>query len=223
MTRGLPSVIVSNVLSEEKKQQVIALGRLGWSLRRIQRATQLRRETAATYLKAAGIPVRPPGGWGRSDPKPAIEVSTDPGRENGPADGTQTPASTPSESACEPYREFIEAELAKGRNAMAIWQDLVDGHGFSEKYASVKRFVRKLRGSSSPERRVVIETAPGEEAQVDYGTGPMVRDAQTGKYRSTRLFVMTLGYSRKAVRLLVFRFLAHASGPSCMRRRFAGS
>jgi transposase len=88
---------------------------------------------------------------------------------------------------------------------MAIWQDLVDGHGFSERYASVKRFVRKLRGSPTPEARVVIETAPGEEAQVDYGTGPMVRDAQTGKYRRTRLFVLTLGYSRKSVRLLVFR------------------
>ena len=33
----------------------------------------------------------------------------------------------------------------------------------------------------------------------------MVRDPHTGKYRRTRLFVMTLGYSRKAVRLLVFR------------------
>src|SRR6202042_3868137 len=96
-------------------------------------------------------------------------------------------------------------ELAKGRNAMAIWQDLVDGHGFAGRYASVKRFVRKLVGSSAPEARVVIETAPGEEAQVDYGTGPMVRDPQTGKYRRTRLFVMTLGCSRKAVRLLSFR------------------
>jgi len=88
---------------------------------------------------------------------------------------------------------------------MAIWQDLVDGHGFAGRYASVKRFVRKLCGSSAPEARVVIETAPGEEAQVDYGTGPMVRDPQSGKYRRTRLFVMTLGHSRKAVRLLVFR------------------
>jgi hypothetical protein len=39
---------MSNVLSEEKKQQVIALGRLGWSLWRIQRALGVRRETAAT-------------------------------------------------------------------------------------------------------------------------------------------------------------------------------
>ena len=53
--------------------------------------------------------------------------------------------------------------------------------------------------------RWIILTAAGEEAQVDYGTGPMVRDPQSGKYRRTRLFVMTLGYSRKSVRLLVFR------------------
>ena len=56
-----------------------------------------------------------------------------------------------------------------------------------------------------PEACPVIETAPGEETQVDYGDGPMVRDPQSGKYRRTRLFVLTLGYSRKSVRLLVFR------------------
>ena len=63
------------------------------------------------------------------------------------------------------------------------------------------------RSGSSPavEARVVITSAPGEEAQVDYGEGPMVRDADSGKYRRTRLFVLTLGYSRKAVRLLVQR------------------
>src|SRR5262249_39086491 len=55
-----------------------------------------------------------------------------------------------------------------------------------------------------PEACAVIETAPGEEAQVDYGSGPLVRDSGSGKYRRTRLFVLTLGYSRKAVRLLGF-------------------
>jgi transposase len=33
----------------------------------------------------------------------------------------------------------------------------------------------------------------------------MVRDRGTGKYRRTRLFVLTLGGSRKSVRLLVSR------------------
>jgi hypothetical protein len=49
---------MSSVLSEQAKQQVIALGRLGWSLRRIQDETGVRRETASIYLKAAGIAFR---------------------------------------------------------------------------------------------------------------------------------------------------------------------
>jgi transposase len=117
----------------------------------------------------------------------------------------QRPSRAPSASACEPYRELIAEALGRGRNAMAIWQDLVDDHGFTARYASVRRFVVTLRGTSSAEARVVITTAPGEEAQVDYGDGPMVRHPETGKYRRTRLFVLTLGYSRKAVRLLVWQ------------------
>jgi transposase len=115
------------------------------------------------------------------------------------------PGRAPSASACEPYRELIIEALRRGRNAMAVWQDLVDDHGFTARYASVRRFVLTLRGAAVPEARVVITTAPGEEAQVDYGDGPMVRQPQTGKYRRTRLFVLTLGYSRKAVRLLVWQ------------------
>jgi transposase len=223
---------VSNVLNEEKKQQVIALGRLGWSLRRIERETGVRRETAAGYLKTAGISVRFPGAWGRrppvlSDSKPANGVTTDsasvssgkpanevipdldpdskPANEVTPDSGASAPKQTAAASASEPYRELIEQATARGRNAKAIWQDLVDDHGFTGSYQSVKRFINKLRGSGSVQQPcAVIVTAPGEEAQVDYGEGPMVRDPQSGRYRRTRLFVLTLGYSRKCVRLIVF-------------------
>src|SRR5262249_49201299 len=95
--------------------------------------------------------------------------------------------------------------LHRGRNAMAIWQDLVSDHGFVGGYEAVKRFVRKLRGPQRSEPAGIILTTPGEEAQVDYGSGPMVRDPHSGKYRRTRLFVLTLGYSRKSVRLLAWR------------------
>src|SRR5213594_1130869 len=210
---------MSNVLNEEKKQQVIALGRLGWTLRHIEQATGVRRETAGGYLKAAGIAVRPPGGWGRRAPakpanevitgseesKPANEVITDFIRQIPGKQPIQLPKSSASTSECEPYRDTIELELRRGRNAMAIWQDMVTGYGFSGGYQTVQRFVRKLHGSQGPEPVGIIVTAAGQECQVDYGTGPMVRDPQSGKYRRTRLFVMTLGYSRKAVRLLVFR------------------
>ena len=115
------------------------------------------------------------------------------------------PDHSPRASACEPYREAIELGLSRGRNARAIWQDLVSAYDFDSSYQSVQRFVRKLRGAEAPQARVVIVTAPGQEAQVDYGTGPMVRDPESRKYRRTRLFVMTLGCSRKSVRLLAFR------------------
>jgi transposase len=207
---------MSNVLSEDKKQQVIALGKLGWTLRRIEQATGVRRETASNYLKAAGIGVRPSGAWGRRPPKPANEVTTDSGASK-PAntEGVATdfirpflekqPIPLPSASTCEPFREMIESDLNHGRNAVGIWQDLVDKYDFSGGYESVKRFVRKLRGRQQPEASGIIITAPGEEAQVDYGDGPLVRHPQTGKYRRPRLFVLTLGFSRKAVRLLTWR------------------
>jgi len=70
---------MSHVLSREKREQVIALGRLGWSLRRIEQATGVRRETAGDYLRGAGIALRRPGGWGRHSPsKAAIDSITDP-------------------------------------------------------------------------------------------------------------------------------------------------
>ena len=205
-------------MNEEQKQQVIALGRLGWPLRRIQRETRVRRETISSYLKEAGVAVRPPRGrripaaltTGPKTAKPASEnqgVSPDVGAESavGTAAPPESPAGrSPTASACEIHREAIELGLSRGRNAKAIWQDLVDDHGFPGGYPSVKRFVRKLRGKPTAEACAVIETAPGEEAQVDYGDGPMVRDPNSGKYRRTRLFVLTLGYSRKSVRLLVF-------------------
>jgi len=49
---------MGNVLSDDKKQQVVALGRLGWSLRRIEESTGVRRETVSGYLRAAGVAVR---------------------------------------------------------------------------------------------------------------------------------------------------------------------
>ena len=56
---------MANVLKDEKKQQIIALGRLGWSLRKIQETTRVRRETIGAYLRDAGVEIWPPGRWQR--------------------------------------------------------------------------------------------------------------------------------------------------------------
>jgi transposase len=163
---------VSNVLKEEKKQQIVALGRLGWSLRRIEREVEVRRETISAYLKEAGIALRLPRGRllpaklandVAIDPvapkpaSPAEQVTPEPCADAGrpamaaPESPPQKPSHRCSASICEPHREIIQAELSKGRNAKAIWQDLVDHSGFAGGYQSVKRFVRGLLGKSSPE------------------------------------------------------------------------
>ena len=72
---------MSNLLHESKQQQVVALGRLGWSLRKIEAATGVRRETISGYLAAAGVPVRRRGGrvadWSPANPATTAVVSTD--------------------------------------------------------------------------------------------------------------------------------------------------
>ena len=68
---------MGNVLERAKQEQVIALGRLGWSLRRIEAATGVRRETAGGYLRSARITIRTQSGWGWKAPaKAAPSVTT---------------------------------------------------------------------------------------------------------------------------------------------------
>ena len=112
MAKGfVPFVGMSNVLSEEKRQQVIALGRLGCPLRRIEQETGVRRETASVYLKAAGIGVRPPRGWGRRAPaKPANEVITGSTEESSDPNGNPKPQNPPEEGksqSAKPANEVI--------------------------------------------------------------------------------------------------------------------
>ncbi len=111
---------MANVLSELKQEQIQALGRLGWSLRRIERELGVRRETASRYMHAAGIPVREPGSWGHRPPgaaaepisNAAIEAISKPAIE---AISTAPPRNPVQQSTCEEHREFIEAELKLGR------------------------------------------------------------------------------------------------------------
>ncbi len=106
-------------------------------------------------------------------------------------------------SACETHREWIQEQVKLGRNAMAIYQDLVELFGFNHRYNSVKRFVRGLK-RQDPQRYDRLEFLMGEEAQVDYGLGAPTLHSN-GKYRRPRLFIMTLKYSGRAFRKVVWR------------------
>nr|WP_217283950.1 IS21 family transposase [Aquabacterium terrae] len=168
----------------------------GASQREIERVTGIDRKTIRAYEKrfATAAAANSPG------------VSTDPGPQIPPpcppTPVRARPASTVS--ACEPHRDFIGAQLRLRRNAMAIYQDLVDKQGFVAGYASVMRFVRKLR-HREPEQFDRLEFLPGEEMQVDYGEGAPTRVPGTDRYRKPRLFVATLRYSRRSFRRVVWK------------------
>jgi transposase len=186
-----------NELKVTEQDTILGLLRLGWSRRRIERETGHRRETITRLGIAAGLLV----------PKPAkaAKVATD--LEAVPAATAVAPetpaASKRSRSNCEEHRAFIEAEVAKGRNAVAIFQDLVEHHGYVGAYNAVKRFVGKLR-AHEPHIKCRFESAPGEEMQVDYGQGAKTRHPTSGKYRRPWLFVLTLGFCRHAFRKTVW-------------------
>ena len=99
-----------------------------------------------------------------------------------------------SRSQCEPWRERIAQALAQGLSARRIHQDLVADHGFTGRYNTVKRFVRRLQaGTPLPFRR--MECAAGEEMQVDFGLGAGVEFE--GKRRRPPVFRCVLSHSRK--------------------------
>jgi transposase len=180
-----------NVLKLHLQTTILTLLGAGTSHRQIERVTGIDRKTIRAYGQRL-----------------AAERSNSPGVATGSEPQTAPPRPPAvvdlSVSACEPHRAFIEAELRLKRNFMAIYQDLVDKHGFTGAYNSVKRFAGGLR-RREPEQFDRLEFAAGEEAQVDYGEGAPTRVPGTERYRKPRLFVMTLRYSRRSFRRVVWK------------------
>jgi hypothetical protein len=171
------------------------------SQREIERKIGVDRKTIRRYARLSDLGTSEK----RDDSKSPTSVEVATGSETSavqnppprpPASATKMPKHV--RSASESHREWIEEQVRLGRNAMAIYQDLVELFGFTHRYNSVKRFVRLLK-KKDPEQYDRLEFLMGEEAQVDYGQGaPTLRSG--GKYRRPRLFILTLKYSVKTGR-----------------------
>jgi len=182
-----------NVLKSQLRISIETLLGSGTSQHEIHRRLGVDRKTIRRYARGANSP-------GVATGSEATDGQIPPPRP--PAPAAKNPAGV-TPSACEPHRGWIEAQVSLGRNAVAIYQDLVERHGFTQRYNSVKRFVAKLR-AREPERFDVLEFAPGEEAQVDYGQGALTL-VKDGRYKRPYLFVMTLAYSGKSFRKTVWK------------------
>jgi transposase len=189
---------MANQLKVAKVLSIQALHDQGWSQRRIARELGVSRDAVASYLRAHSKPAKAPTG---SDASKQAEALT--GSEGLDDDSKPANAPTGSRSLCIEFHELILAKLEQGLSAQRIFQDLVDDHGFAGKYHSVRRYVAKLkRAQPLPFRR--IEVAPGEEAQIDFGTGASIIDGD-GRRRKTHVLRVVLSHSRKAYSEAVYR------------------
>src|SRR5688572_17122201 len=192
-----------NYLTMPKKSQILALLALGWSYRRIEAETGVRRETVSRYdqMRRANAAKTFPG----SDPSPPThspdraDVAGSNAANTFAGSGAH-PAKTFPGSPPRPrftaavYRPAITEKLDAGLSLQRIWQDLVEEYGYGASYESVKRFVRTI----APTRRAVgvFHCAPGAEGQVDFFRGAPTLDVGTGEWRRPWVFRMTLGHSR---------------------------
>jgi transposase len=199
-----------NVLTPQQRNTVVTLLQNKVSQHQINRKTGIDRKTirklaqeiSAALAAASNSSTPATGAPGLADQIPPPWP---------PAPAQTQPLALPAHarSACEAHRTWIEAQVRLGRNAMAIYQELVDCHDFQSRYNSVKRFCRSVR-KVEPEQFDRLEFLPGEEAQVDYGEGALTLYPTSERYRKPRLFVMTLRYSRRSFRRVVWKSSSEA-------------
>lgn len=106
----------------------------------------------------------------------------------------QPPAPPQTVSSVEPYRAQVLELHAAGVEGAAIYQRLRE-RGFTGSLSAVYRFLHQLR-PAEPEATVRVETAPGQEAQVDFGYAGRMLDPANGQLRKAWAFVMVLAWSR---------------------------
>lgn len=93
------------------------------------------------------------------------------------------------------HEERIRQWIEQGIWGTTIHQALVDQFGFEGSYSSVRRLIQKLQ-SQNVKATCMLDFAPGDAAQVDFGKGPLITDVFSGEVIPTWIFVMTLCFSR---------------------------
>jgi transposase len=205
---------MSNLLKVAMIDVVLSLYRKGWSQRQIATELGINRETVSRYVKQSGAAPKPANAPTGSEP-----LGSDPKPANAPT-GSEPPGtvsidlpsgSVPAgirhhrgrKSECEAWRDLIQSKCDSGLTAQRIYQDLSTEHGFAGSYYTVRRFVRGLVPARElPFRR--LECDPGDEAQVDFGTGAQIIGPE-GKRRKTHVFRIVLSHCRKAYSEAVYR------------------
>lgn len=94
----------------------------------------------------------------------------------------------------DPYLEYLQQRMSEGvYNTRKLYRELQE-RGYEGGLTQVILYVQPFRPARREPATVRFETAPGQQAQVDWGTFGYVNEA--GRQKSLYCFVMTLGWSR---------------------------
>ena len=191
---------MTNYLKMPKKQQVLALLALGWSYRRIEAETGVRRETVSGYDRQRRA--NPATTFTGSDmvsvvetPDLLIDDGSNPARTflGSPPNPAKTFAGSRRFTA-RAYATLIAEKIDAGLTMQRVWQDLVEEVGYGASYQSVKRFVHSLGRRARPVG--VFLSGPGDEGQIDFFRGAPTLDTPTGQWKRPWVFRLTLCHSR---------------------------
>lgn len=188
---------MANQLTVQTQEAIRSLTRQGWKIRRIAKELGISRNTVRQYVRSMEAGAKDSAGVMAVQHSKSTAIQTDPSfdpRES-QIDPLSTAGKTGRKSLCENHDSLIRIKVADGLSAQRVFQDLQTEVGFQGSYQSVKRYVGRLR-QAQPELVCRIEVEPAEEAQVDFGAGPMVVGPD-GKRHRTWIFRMVLSHSRK--------------------------
>jgi len=196
---------MANRLKVQEQEAILNLNRGGWTIRRIARELRVSRNTVRGYLRNVASTSGDTAGVCTG----ASPVQTDPLSTAGSAeqpnqtDPLSTAGNQGRKSLCLDLGPQILEKFTAGLTAQRIYQDLKAEMAFPGSYESVKRYVARLR-QTDPSVVQRIEVQPGEEVQVDFGSGPTLIGAD-GQKRRTWIFRLVLSFSRKGYSEAVLR------------------
>lgn len=191
---------MSNKRTEmHRLQELVRLHRMGTGARAVARLLEMSPNTERGYrtdLAAAGLLK------GSVDSLPEVEVLKAALLACRPLPSTETASSV------DLWLERVTSLISKGLQARAIYDRLrLEEEDFSGSYWAVKRMVkrvRRARGVQAEDVAIIVDTLPGEVAQVDFGYVGKLLDPTQHVLRRAWVFVMVLGHSRHMYCKIVF-------------------
>ena len=197
---------MANVLKMTMVETIQSMRSAGLSCREIARRLGVHRETVSRYARKGQEPTSKPAGAPNlpAGTLPAVAGFAVPTGPQATVQMAEGGLSRSPPSAAGPWLAWLVEQRDRGLCVKRIHQDLQAEYPTAAvvSYDSVRRLLKK-HGSIRPAPFRRMESPPGFEAQIDFGTGAPVIGAD-GRRRRTHVLRVVLSHSRRGYSEAVF-------------------